>query len=287
MAQSMQQIRQRIKVIDVNYKIIKATQLVATVKLKRIAKRIEIIQPYYSEVYNTFHQLLPKLENSFYIKNKPIVAKKTLWVVFNSNLGLCGGFNNNLNKLVLEKLEPNDEIIVVGSKATVFFKNHDYLIMQEYTNFNINSTYNDSQEIALTLMSQFNNKVVDSIKIAYTKYINTVIVQPTIIDLLPIVSENKEIKDNLVLTDFEPNPQVVIETAIPLYIGAIIYGTLIESQVSEQASRRLAMENASNNAHDMKNDLLIYYNRARQGTITQEISEIIAGADAQTSSEIN
>lgn len=285
MAQSMQQIRKKIKVIDVNYRITKATQLVATVKLKRIAKRIEAIQPYYSEVYNTFHQLLPKLENSLYIKNTPIVPSKTLWVIFNSNLGLCGGFNSNLNKLVLEQLNPNDEIIAIGTKALSFFKNHNCSIMKEYSNFSINSTYNDSQEITLTLMSQFNNKTVDSIKIAYTKYINTVTLEPTIIDLLPIVSENKQVKDNLVLTDFEPNPQVVIETAIPLYIGAIIYGTLIESQVSEQASRRLAMENASNNAHDMKNNLLIYYNRARQGTITQEISEIIGGADAQTSSE--
>lgn len=285
MAQSMQQIRKKIKVIDTNYKITKATQLVATVKLKRIAKRIEAIQPYYSEVYNTFHQLLPKLENSFYIKNSKITPTKTLWVVFNSNLGLCGGFNNNLNKLVFEQLNPNDEIIAVGSKAVTYFKNHNRPVMQEYNNFNINSTYNDAQEIALTLMSQFNNKIVDSIKVAYTKYINTVTMEPTIIDLLPIVSEKKATKDSLVLTDFEPNPQVVIETAIPLYIGAIIYGTMVESQVSEQASRRLAMENASNNAHDMKNNLLIYYNRARQGTITQEISEIIGGADAQTSSE--
>lgn len=284
MAQSMEQIRQRIKVIDVNYKITKATQLVATAKLKRIGKRIEKIKPYYAEVYDTFHQLLPKLENSLYIKNKPIEAKKTLWVVFNSNLGLCGGFNNNLNKLVLEQMGPNDEIIAIGTKAASYFKNHHKIVSQEYINFNINSTYNDSQDIALTLMSQFNNQVVDSIKIAYTKYINTVSMAPSIIDLLPIISESKTPQDSLVLTDFEPNPQTVIETAIPLYIGAIIYGTLIESQVSEQASRRLAMENASNNAHDMKSNLLIKYNRARQGAITQEISEIIGGADAQTSS---
>ncbi|MBE4704231.1 ATP synthase F1 subunit gamma [Spiroplasma platyhelix] len=284
MAQSMEQIRQRIKVIEVNYKITKATQLVATAKLKRIGKRIEAIKPYYSEVYDTFHQLLPKLENSLYIKDKPIEPKKTLWVVFNSSLGLCGGFNSNLNKMVLPQLKADDEIIAIGSKAVTFFKNHHKTVIKEYLNFNINSTYNDSQDIALTLMSQFNDQSVDSIKIAYTKYINTVTMTPTIIDLLPIVSESKETKGSLVLTDFEPSPGTVIETAIPLYIGAIIYGALIESQVSEQASRRVAMENASNNARDMKDDLLIHYNRARQGAITQEISEIIGGADAQKTS---
>nr|NKE38604.1 F0F1 ATP synthase subunit gamma [Spiroplasma platyhelix PALS-1] len=280
----MEQIRQRIKVIEVNYKITKATQLVATAKLKRIGKRIEAIKPYYSEVYDTFHQLLPKLENSLYIKDKPIEPKKTLWVVFNSSLGLCGGFNSNLNKMVLPQLKADDEIIAIGSKAVTFFKNHHKTVIKEYLNFNINSTYNDSQDIALTLMSQFNDQSVDSIKIAYTKYINTVTMTPTIIDLLPIVSESKETKGSLVLTDFEPSPGTVIETAIPLYIGAIIYGALIESQVSEQASRRVAMENASNNARDMKDDLLIHYNRARQGAITQEISEIIGGADAQKTS---
>lgn len=284
MAQSMEQIRQRIKVIEVNYKITKATQLVATAKLKRIGKRIESIKPYYSEVYDTFHQLLPKLENSLYIKNKPIEPKKTLWVVFNSSMGLCGGFNSNLNKMVLPQLKPDDEIIAIGTKAVAFYKNHHKKVVKEYLNFNINSTYNDSQDVALTLMSSFNDQNVDSIKIAYTKYVNSVTTTPTIIDLLPIVSESKETKDNLVLTDFEPNPQTVIEAAIPLYIGAIIYGALIESQVSEQASRRVAMENASNNAHDMKEDLLIHYNRARQGAITQEISEIIGGADAQKAS---
>lgn len=283
MAQSMEQIRQKIKIADNNYKITKATQLVATAKLKRIGKRIETIKPYYSEVYDTFHQLLPKLENSFYIKNEPFEAKKTLWIVFNSNLGLCGGFNNNVNKLVLEHLGPDDEIIAVGSKATTFFKNRNYKVIQEYNDFDINATYHDSQDITLTLISSFNTKAIDSIKVGYTKYVNSVTMTATIIDLLPIVNENKEKKNNLVLTDFEPNPETVVETAIPLYIGAIIYGTLIESQVSEQASRRIAMENASNNANDMKNDLLIHYNRARQGAITQEISEIIGGADAQKS----
>lgn len=285
MVQTMEQIRQKIKVTDVNYKITKATQLVATAKLKRIGKRIEAIKPYYSEVYDTFHQLLPKLENSIYIKTESFQAKKTLWIVFNSNLGLCGGFNNNINKLVLEQLGPEDEIIAVGSKAAIFFKNHNKAVIKEYNDFNIDVSYHDSQDITLSLISSFNNKTIDSIKIGYTKYINSVTMIPTIIDLLPIVSKNQELKNSLVLTDFEPNPETVVEAAIPLYIGAIIYGTLVESQVSEQASRRLAMENASNNAHDMKNKLLINYNRARQGAITQEISEIIGGADAQKTSE--
>lgn len=282
MSQGIQQIRKKIKVVQVNYKITKATQLVATVKLKRVAKRVESIKPYYSEVYNTFHKLLPRSENSFYIRNKEFERKKTLWVVFNSNLGLCGGFNSNLNKMVLEQLGANDIIIAVGTRAVNFFKNHNKNVVQEYNNFNINSTYNDSQDISLNLISQFNDKSIDSIKIAYTKYINTITFLPTIIDLLPIVNENQNgSKDKLVLTIFEPNPQKVIEAAIPMYVGAIIYGALIESQVSEQASRRFAMENASNNAHDIANDLLISYNRARQGAITQEISEIIGGADVQ------
>ncbi|WJG69421.1 ATP synthase F1 subunit gamma [Spiroplasma ixodetis] len=283
MAQSMEQIRQKIKSVNTSYKITKAMQLVSTAKLKKVGKRIEMIKPYYSEVYDTFNQLIPKLSNSIYLKTKDQVINKTIWVVFNSNLGLCGGFNNNLNKLVLEQYQPQDEIVVIGSKGVSYFTNHHCKIMQSYTEINIQSSYNDSQEISLLLLSKFNNKETDAIKIAYTKYVNTVTTIPTFIDLLPIVSIKTNQESNLIQTDFEPDANTVINTAIPLYVGAIVYGALVESQVSEQALRRLAMENASNNAKEMKDKLLVSYNRARQGAITQEISEIIGGADAQSS----
>ncbi|WP_338974244.1 ATP synthase F1 subunit gamma [Spiroplasma endosymbiont of Tricholauxania praeusta] len=283
MAQSMEQIRQKIKSVNTSYKITKAMQLVSTAKLKKVGKRIEMIKPYYSEVYDTFNQLIPKLSNSIYLKTKDQVINKTIWVVFNSNLGLCGGFNNNLNKLVLEQYKPQDEIVVIGSKGVSYFTNHHCKIMQSYTEINIQSSYNDSQEISLLLLSKFNNKETDAIKIAYTKYVNTVTTIPTIIDLLPIVSIKTNQESNLIQTDFEPDANTVINSAIPLYVGAIVYGALVESQVSEQALRRLAMENASNNAKEMKDKLLVSYNRARQGAITQEISEIIGGADAQSS----
>ncbi|WP_342218514.1 ATP synthase F1 subunit gamma [Spiroplasma endosymbiont of Amphimallon solstitiale] len=283
MAQSMEQIRQKIKSVNTSYKITKAMQLVSTAKLKKVGKRIEMIKPYYSEVYDTFNQLIPKLSNSIYLKTKDQVINKTIWVVFNSNLGLCGGFNNNLNKLVLEQYQPQDEIVVIGSKGVSYFTNHHCKIMQSYTEINIQSSYNDSQEISLLLLSKFNNKETDAIKIAYTKYVNTVTTIPTIIDLLPIVSIKTNQESNLIQTDFEPDANTVINSAIPLYVDAIVYGALVESQVSEQALRRLAMENASNNAKEMKDKLLVSYNRARQGAITQEISEIIGGADAQSS----
>ncbi|WDA53714.1 MAG: ATP synthase F1 subunit gamma [Spiroplasma endosymbiont of Drosophila atripex] len=283
MAQSMEQIRQKIKSVNTSYKITKAMQLVSTAKLKKVGKRIEMIKPYYSEVYDTFNQLIPKLSNSIYLKTKDQVINKTIWVVFNSNLGLCGSFNNNLNKLVLEQYQPQDEIVVIGSKGVSYFTNHHCKIMQSYTEINIQSSYNESQEISLLLLSKFNNKETDAIKIAYTKYVNTVTTIPTIIDLLPIVSIKTNQESNLIQTDFEPDANTVINSAIPLYVGAIVYGALVESQVSEQALRRLAMENASNNAKEMKDKLLVSYNRARQGAITQEISEIIGGADAQSS----
>ena len=283
MVQTIEQIRQKIKSVNTIYKITKAMQLVSTAKLKKVSKRIEMIKPYYSEVYDTFNQLIPKLSNSIYLKTKYQIINKTIWVVFNSNLGLCGGFNNNLNKLVLEQYQPQDEIIVIGSKGVSYFTNHHCKIMQSYTEINIQSSYNDSQEISLLLLSKFNNKETDAVKIAYTKYVNTVTTIPTIIDLLPIVSIKTNQESNLIQTDFEPDANTVINSAIPLYVGAIIYGALVESQVSEQALRRLAMENASNNAKEMKDKLLVSYNRARQGAITQEISEIIGGADAQSS----
>lgn len=280
MGQSMEQIRQKIKSVNSSYKITNALQLVSTAKLKKVSKRIEVIKPYYSEVYNTFNQLIPKLNHSIYLASTNQKINKTIWVIFNSNLGLCGGFNSNLNRLVLEQYQPQDEMVVIGSKGVSYFTNHHCNIIQTYIDINIKSSYSDSQEISLLLLSKFNNKETDAIKVAYTKYVNTVTTTPTIIDLLPIVAIKNNLTNNLIQTEFEPDAQTVIASAIPLYIGAIIYGALVESQVSEQASRRLAMENASNNANDIKNKLLVTYNRARQGAITQEIAEIIGGSNS-------
>lgn len=123
----------------------------------------------------------------------------------------------------------------------------------------------------------FNNKEIERIKLVYTKFINNILFQPTALQLLPIAKINPQQNS---LFEFEPDAQTVLETTILLYLNTIIYSAISESQVSEQASRRLAMENATNNANELKDNLTLQYNRSRQAKITQEIAEIIAAADS-------
>jgi F-type H+-transporting ATPase subunit gamma len=123
----------------------------------------------------------------------------------------------------------------------------------------------------------FNNKEIERIKLVYTKFINSISFQPTVLQLLPIAKINTQQNS---LFEFEPDAQTVLETTILLYLNTIIYSAISESQVSEQASRRLAMENATNNANELKDNLTLQYNRSRQAKITQEIAEIIAAADS-------
>lgn len=177
--------------------------------------------------------------------------------------------------------------MVLGNKGKSFYTNRKIKIDNFIGDAGVDFSYEEACDISADIISLFNNQQVDAIKLAYTKFINNVTMEPKILTLLPIVkgSEEKEpAKSNLVLTEFEPNAERVLETAIPFYMNSLIYSSIIESQVSEQASRRNAMESASNNTEDMLNKLSLIYNRRRQGAITQEIIEIVSGSNAQNES---
>ena len=264
-------------------KITKAMQLVATAKLKKVAGRITNSNPYFAEIYTVFHDIINASDVSRYQVSAIDPQAKICWIIINSNLGLCGGYNNNLNKLVLPQIKPIDYVVVLGTKGRSFYTNRKITINQFIGDVGIDFSYKDAQEISTEILSLFNNSKFDVIKLCYTKFVNSVTMEPTIITLLPIIKKNldKEGRKNLVLTDFEPDAQTVLESGIPFYMNSLIYSSIIESQVSEQASRRNAMENATKNAEDMLNKLTLMYNRRRQGAITQEIIEIISGANAQ------
>ncbi|WP_338954908.1 ATP synthase F1 subunit gamma [Spiroplasma endosymbiont of Polydrusus cervinus] len=277
-------LKKQITSINSTSKITQAMKLVATAKLKKIGKQISNSKPYFSEVYTVFNDIISKADDSIYQKKDGTKAsERTCWIVINSNLGLCGGYNININKLVLRQLRKNDCIIVIGSKAELFYANKGCKIMHVRKDIDIDFSYDDAREFAQEILSGFNGNTYDEIKIAYTKFINNVTFKPTILQLLPIVkaNQNQEPKHINIITEFEPDPATILENAVPMYLNTILFSTIIESQVSEQASRRLAMENAMENAHVMLEKLSLLYNRKRQAAITQEITEIVAGAGAQ------
>lgn len=260
-------------------KITNAMQLVASAKLRRIGKKVMETQEYVSEVYSIFNEIIKHSTESIYLKNSTNDIKKTLWVVVNSNLGLCGGYNTNINKLVISNFKKEDEIYAIGTKAVSTYNSKKMKIKNECTNVDVDFSSAQAKQIGNELLSYYSSGEFDEIQIVYTKFINNVTFEPTILRIFPIIKEDTLETSNSYYS-FEPSAEEVLNNAVTLYLSTIIFGTIVESQVSEQASRRLAMENATNNGKELEYNLSIKYNRERQASITQEISEIVSGANA-------
>jgi F-type H+-transporting ATPase subunit gamma len=195
---------------------------------------------------------------------------------------LCGGYNTNINRLVLPNLKPEDEIYALGSKAVTFYGARKKTIRVQRTDIDVNFQTEQAAILSQEILELYSNGTFGAIKLAYTKFINNVTFEPTILDIFPIVKKTDNSQKNLTEIQFEPSAEVILETMVSLYLNTILYGTIIESQVSEQASRRTAMENATNNGQDLVRELSIKFNRERQAAITQEINEIVSGANAQS-----
>lgn len=280
-------IKTEIASIKSTAKITKAMELVSTAKLKKISKIVHSIKEYSSEVYTIFNDIIKQTTDSQYLAKPGFQPKHTLWLVINSNIGLCGGYNININKLIMKQIKSNDDIYGIGQKSKSYFTSRQQNIIS-IEDISLAFSNDDSKRIALDVHNYFSNKKYDSIKIAYTKFVNNLQFEPVILSLLPITkqSQPEKTKDNdtfklKALIEFDPDVKTILQEGIILYLNTIIYSAVVESQVSEQASRRLAMENATDNAEKLAKKLTTEYNRKRQDIITQEISEIISGFDAQ------
>ncbi|ATG97650.1 ATP synthase F1 subunit gamma [Mesoplasma lactucae] len=262
-----------------------AMQLVASAKLRKAGKKITETQEYVSEVYSVFNDIIRQTDNSPFLKDDTSGIKKTLWVVVNSNLGLCGGYNANINRLVMGQLKPNDAIYALGSKAVAFYTARKVNILKENTSIDIDFSSQEASTIGKELMDYYTTGEFDEIQLAYTKFINNVTFEPTTLRLFPIIknddqNQKAEGDKNNMTVEFEPDAETILEKTVTLYLNTVLYGTIIESQVSEQASRRTAMDAATKNGKELTETLQLKYNRERQASITQELSEIVAGANA-------
>jgi len=260
-------------------KITGAMELVATAKLKKITRRVGEIHNYLEEVYDVFNYIISNSEDSIYLKKPNQQINNTLWVLISSNLGLCGGYNANIFKIVQNEIKQEDSIIAIGTKAISFCNQYNFNIKSKVTNIDVDFTNEQAREIASDILEAYTLKKYDAVNIVYTKFINNATFEPSIINMFPI--EKKEQSNTGEIITLEPDPETVLATSISLYLNTIIFGTILESQLSEQASRRMAMESATKNGKELSQELTVLYNRKRQENITQEISEIVGGANAQ------
>ncbi|MCK8059859.1 MULTISPECIES: ATP synthase F1 subunit gamma [unclassified Fusibacter] len=275
-------IKRKIKSVNSTKQITKAMELVSTAKLKRNKDILEHTKPYFEKVLGTVQHILTNEKNikHEYLESRPV--KHTLYIVVTADRGLCGGYNVNAIKQVVTDIDDASKakIISIGKKATDFFNRREADVVDSFIYISEKPTYQDAQDIANKALRLYAQEKVDEIKFVYTKMESTISQVPTMIQLLPVVIEETEVVELEEFITYEPSPEAVLGYLIPKYIESTIYGGLVESAASEQAARRLAMESATDNAQEMIDDLSLTYNQARQAAITQEISEIVGGANA-------
>lgn len=281
----MQEIKRRIKSVESTKKITKAMELVATSKLRKTRNQLEQSKPYYSEVAKTVAELLANCKgnnDSAYLKENKDVTKEA-YIVIASSLGLCGGYNANVFKEIKDVIKADDYVYSIGSKASSYLKkNHQGITDTKFEDLNTTFNFKDVTRLVTELTNMYCGQEISKIKIVYTEFINNLTFKPRIVTLLPIDADSfEDIELSKKETLFEPGPEEVLNSLIPMYLQAVIYGYIIESVTSENASRRTSMENATDNADELTEQLLLKYNQARQTAITNEISEIVAGANAQ------
>ncbi len=281
----MQEIKRRIRSVESTKKITKAMELVATSKLRKTRNQLEQSKPYYTNIALMTAEILANCKGDndsvYLIENNDV--KKDVYVVIASSLGLCGGYNANIFKEIKDVIKPDDYVYSIGSKATSYLtKNHQGITDSKYESLSTTFNFKDIINLVNELTRMYREREIRKIKIVYTEFVNNLTFKPRIVTLLPIDPDDFDhIEISKKATLFEPSSQEVLDNLIPMYLQAVIYGYVIESSTSENAARRISMENATDNADELTEQLLLKYNQARQTAITNEISEIVAGANAQ------
>lgn len=280
---SMRDIKRRRSSIQSTQQITKAMKLVSTVKLQRARAGAERSKAYFDSMFSTVNSILSRVGHVEHKYLMPGRASKKAVIVITSNRGLAGGYNSNVVKLVTRNEEWKKEDIVVyaiGSKGRDILARSGYEIKEILTEVIESPIYEDAMLLTNRLLETFEKDEIGEIYLAYTSFKNTVSHIPTLLKLLPVEYETEEETEAEALMNFEPEDVEALDMIIPKYIASLIYGAMVEAVASENGARMQAMDNATSNAEEMINDLALKYNRARQSSITQELTEIIAGAEA-------
>ncbi len=279
---STKEIKNRIRSMESTKQITKAMEMVASSKLRQAQNRVSQSRPYFHILSATVAQLagIPGSYPLPYLSNNA-QTQRELWVVIAGDRGLAGGYNSNIIRLCTAQMEGRDvAVLPVGKKAVDYFRSHGYTVLSDAYAEAEDLSIGDCFTMAKTLAKDFLAGSYCAIRLGYTAF-DTVLSQvPQTMELLPLKPPEHEASPSRVVSIYEPDPETVFEAIVPEYLGGVLYGALCESRCSEQAARRTAMESATSNAEDMIADLSLKFNRARQASITNEIIDIVAGADA-------
>ena len=276
MGQSMQTIKRRIRSIGSTMKITKAMELVATSKLQKQKQLMEQNKEFTNHLYKTISRILAVCQDSDHVFLNKRNFDQPLTLIFTGDTGLCGGYHANLFRFIEENVDSKNPMMMVGQKGMAWAKRCNYNVIKEYGEF-ADISVACADQIAQDIIDMYLDGEISSIQVVYTEFVNSVVFEPRIMKLLPIENIDDKLNQEVL---FEPSPEEILDEIIPMYINSMIYSTSLRAKTSEYASRRMAMENATDNGEELTNELLLQYNQARQASITQEITEIIAGAEA-------
>lgn len=280
---NMKAVKRRIKSVESTKQITKAMQLVASSKLRRAKEKADHVQPYFNTLYETMCDISSdKLVRSMFLSEQ--IRKTTLLIVIAGDRGLAGGFNHNVLKLATSRATEIKEsgrevkILAIGKKSIEFFEKRGYKVVKSYFGIFDNTPEEVLEEISRFIISQMKMQEIGSVELVYTTFVSTLTQEPMNIPVFPIETIPENITAAKGVTVYEPSPEELFDSLVPLYLSGMIYSAIVDSYASELAARRNAMENATDNADEMISTLSLQYNRARQAQITQELTEIVSGS---------
>lgn len=283
---NLRDIKKRIKSVKNTQQITKAMKMVSAAKLRRAEESVKQARPYANKMLGVLSSLALRADSSAH----PLLArrevKKIAVLVITSDRGLCGAFNSGIIKkadsfLRLNKMNYESiGLTVVGRKAAEHYKRSGAQISKEHTNILYGFGYHTAAEIARDIINAYTNEEVDEVYLLYNEYKSALVQEATMERLLPINPLEGETEISAVDYIYEPNKDSILEEILPKHVEIQVYRALLESIASEHGARMAAMDSATRNAKEMIGRLTLYYNRARQATITKELVEIVSGAEA-------
>lgn len=276
---STKEIKNRIRSMESTKQITKAMEMVAASKLRYAQARVLDSRPYFEILHETISDIVNANSDftSPYLQQRPI--KRSVYVVIAGDRGLAGGYNSNIIKMVNSDFADKNIIVLpIGKKSVDYYRAHNIPMITDQYSVAAEMEVGDCFTLAKQLCKMYLSGEVDEICIGYTNFVSVLSQTPAILQMLPLsghYSDGKVVQSDIL---YEPCSDQVFESIIPEYIGGMIYGALCESRAAEQAARRTAMDSATQNADEMIADLSLKFNQARQASITQEITEIVAGS---------
>lgn len=285
---STREIRSRIKSLKGTQQITKAMKMVAAAKVKRAQDRVMSTRPYAQKLKEMFQYVAYRLSGEDV--SEPLLEEREIknvgLLIITSDKGLCGGYNSNMLKFAIKQMEEihaagqTPKAWLVGNKAITFFRHGEMEVLGRYSALPAIPTYSEAEILTEAATQAFLEQKVDKVVLLYTNFKSMLTYQPTALTLLPVVPPEEDV--NLPQADYlyEPDPATLLSSILPRYIGRQILRALLESAASELAARMTAMDAATKNADDLLSSLTLLYNKVRQAGITNEILEVVGGAEA-------